>query len=199
VSDPHSAEERARRRNRRSLLFIAAIAVVPVVAAYVTLYFFPEFIPKDTTNKGTLIDPPISADKLSAGGRMTIPQGKWTLLLPAGVDCDATCRHGLYLARQVNMALGKDASRLTRVLLVSGSRLSSEFHDLIEREYPHMLVQYRAPGVVAGALGHIAPSGALDGFIFLSDPRGNIMMYYPPGSTGKDILSDVKHLLGSGR
>ena len=188
-------QDTGRRRNRRSLVLIAVIAIVPMAMAYAVLYLFPQLIPKGTTNKGTLVSPAISMDKLSDSG-LRLPRGKWMLVMSAGADCDRTCNHALYLARQANIALGKDASRVERLLLVSGNSVSQDFQDLLAREYPHMLVQYLAAGSVQATLGHLSSSGSLDGYIFMADPKGYVMMVYSPGNTGKDILADLKHLLG---
>ena len=185
-----------RARNRRNIVLIALIAFVPAVVAYSLLIFFPQYIPKGTTNKGTLIRPAITIDDLSDGGRIHFPTGDWMLMVPAGADCNQACQHALYLTRQTNIALGKNADRVERLLLVSGNHVSKPFNGLLEKEYPHMLIQYLAPGEIQRVLGRFATKGTLDGTIFMVDPEGFIMMYYTPKNSGKDILSDLKHLLG---
>lgn len=181
-----------RRRNRRNILLIAAIALVPAILAYGFLFLFPGLIPHSTTNRGTLVRPPIPITQISS--QIQVPRGKWLLVVADGTDCDEACNHALYLARQVNIALGKDAGRLERLLLVSGNSLSPEFHDLLQREYPRVQVQYLAPGSVDAVLGKFDTHG----HIFMVDPRGFIMMEYTATNSGKDILDDLKHLLGIG-
>ena len=57
-----------------------------------------------------------------------------------------------------------------------------------------MKVQYLAPGRVDAVLGKFGTHGN----IFMVDPRGFIMMEYTSINSGKDILDDIKHLLGIG-
>lgn len=188
--------EELRLRNRRNVIVMAVIAMVPVVMAYLVLYVFPNLVPQRTTNKGTLVRPAISMDKLSDNGRVQFPTGKWMLVVPAGIDCDQVCIHALYLARQTNVALGKNANRIERLVLISGNHVSPHFGTLLARDYPKMLVQYLSPGRVDDVLGRFASNQSLNGYIFMVDPRGFIMMYYSPHNSGKDILDDIKHLLG---
>lgn len=196
MTQPPPSLDELRARNRRNVLLIAFIAFMPVVLAFLILYVFPSLVPTRTTNKGTLVRPVISIKKLSDNGRVHFPEGKWMLMVPAGTHCDQACDQALYRARQTNIALGKNANKLERLLLVSGNRLSPEFHTLLGRKYPNMLVQYLAPGEVDKVLGRYSPTGSLDGYIFMVDPRGFIMMYYTPKNAGKDILDDIQHLLG---
>lgn len=196
MTQPPPSLDELRARNRRNVMLIAFIAMVPVVMALLLLYVFPSLVPSRTTNKGTLVRPVIPMDKLSDNGRIHFPKGKWMLVVPTGIDCDQACSQALYRARQTNMALGKNADKLDRLLLVSGSRIAPAFHDLLERKYPRMRVQYLAEGEVHKVLGEFDDNGSLDGYIFMVDPRGYIMMYYTPQNSGKDILDDIKHLLG---
>lgn len=196
MTEPPLQDEARRSRNRRSLVLIMGIAIVPITMAYLLVYFFPELIPKGTTNKGMLVSPPIAISKIQ-DGMVKLPDRKWVLVMTAGVDCDKTCRHALYLARQANIALGKNANRVSRLLLVSDDHVSKAFQTTLSQDYSHMLIQYVAPDSVYAALGHVSTSGSLDGYIFLADPGGFVMMAYSPDNTGKDILSDLKHLFGT--
>jgi len=116
-------------------------------------------------------------------------------MVSAGTFCDKVCEHALYLARQVNVGLGKDASRVQRALLVSGNNLAEESRALIERDYPRLLVIFYQPGLVEAGLGPAIGGRDIQGHIFLCDPNGNIMMYYTAAQGGKEILEDLKHLL----
>lgn len=182
-----------RNRNRRTLVIMAVIGVVPFAVAWMIYFHLPGLIPSTTTNKGTLVHPPVSAAPLET--TTPLPEGKWTLLVPAGEVCDDTCQHALYLARQVNVALGKDQDRVERALLVSGSQVEPAFHELLTKQYPDMAVRYYPSDVVDNALAPIIGGKALNGYIFIADPKGNIMMFYSPEHTGNDILKDLQHLL----
>jgi len=184
-----------RKRSRRMLLAVAAIGFGPLFIAYVIFFHFPQLIPTGTTNRGALIDPPVAFETLKQTGDVSIGGGKWTLMVSAGAFCDEVCEHALYLARQVNVGLGKDASRVQRALLVSGNALAAESRALIDRDYPRLLVTFYQPGLVEAGLGPAIGGRDIRGHIFLCDPNGNIMMYYTPAQGGKEILEDLKHLL----
>ncbi|HKI73433.1 MAG TPA: hypothetical protein VJ998_02255, partial [Pseudomonadales bacterium] len=164
MSEPNMSEAidmGKRRRSRLTLVLIFVIGIVPIASAWIVLYFFPGLIPVNTTNKGVLVKPPIAVDRVSNLARAQLQKGKWALLLPVGSDCDKTCQHGLYLARQVNIALGKDSGRVQRILLVRGSEVSQPFNRLLKTEYPRMVVQYDSSADVAGTLGQYSTSGSL--------------------------------------
>lgn len=167
--------------NRRSLLVLFAIGFVPVIVAWVVFFYFPQLLPTGTTNEGDLISPPVQAETLGLAGQT----GEWTLLLPIGASCDADCKERLYLARQVNVALGKEAPRVHRLALwTAGMAPAAE----ILAEYPNLESLPVNANLVASTLGDINR-------IYLMDPLGNIFMVYSLDKAGKPMLKDIKHLL----
>ena len=175
-------------RSKVLVLVIAAIAFVPLFLAYIVFLYFPTLVPGTTTNHGTLIQPPVQVND----DNLVLP-GKWVMLIPVKTECDNACERVLYLSRQVHISLGKDASRIRRVILTSDS-LSTGFLDLLAREH------YQAAIVSLGRdattiLRKVATDPAGDPVVFIMDPNGNIMMYYLPSQGGKPMLNDLKHLL----
>ncbi len=170
---------------------LAAVAFVPLVLAYVNFHLFPGFSPSSTTNGGLLISPPVGDAHLGLQANAPIPRGVWTIVVPCRVHCSET----LYLARQVNVALGKNADRVQRLLLVS---LESVGEAGLYQDYPGMLVRHVDLTGLSGLIEQVAPgtsSRPFDGSIFLVDPHGNVMMYYAPDQAGEALLKDLKHLL----
>ena len=162
-----------------------AFGFLPLLGAYLVFFFFPGLIPSGTTNEGTLISPPVGMTVLGDAVTSQIPAGKWTLLIFADEPCGADCQQAIYLARQVNTALGKDADRVQRALLLPSGQLPA---GVDVAGYPDMVIHYQAPTLSRTGL----PGNAT---IYLADPVGNIILYYTPGQDGKAMLKDLKHLL----
>lgn len=183
---PKEVDEKARRRSRRSFLLIAGIAFVPLTIAYVLFFYFPQFIPSGTTNKGTLISPPANIEELS------LNSGAWTLIVVSPSGCSDECVKALYLSRQIDIGLGKDARRVNRMFVVQELPQGDLAMRLAE-EYPDVMVRETGPEL-QDRLRRLVPEG-IDGTILLSDPNGNLMMYYTSEHGGEELRSDLKHLL----
>lgn len=187
------------RRGRRTALLLFAIGFGPMIFA--TIMFYTGWLnPAGHTNNGTLIQPVVPVETLNletaAGKPLTARFGpdkvepQWMLMVVAG-ECGSECEELLYLARQVNIALGKNANRVSRAAALGSvpgdlaSRWQSEY-SLMERLTP-------APGTTPDWPAGIDPQAQPR--ILLVDPFGNLMMHYGAGNTGKEMLEDLKHLL----
>jgi cytochrome oxidase Cu insertion factor (SCO1/SenC/PrrC family) len=174
----------SRTRNRKIMMGLFLIGIIPMLLAYVVFFHFPELIPSGTTNKGELIQPPLV---LQDSG---VETSGWLLLYPSGPSCDEVCEERLYVIRQVNKALGKDSRRVKRALLVTGDALRPKFEKLLSSRFPQMTTYFGLSATLA------QNNVAVDqGFVYLMDPLGNVMMRYSAERTGKEMLADLKHLL----
>lgn len=182
----------ARRRQGRTILLVMfCCSLVPVLLAWLVFYQGQAWIPAATTNEGTLLRPPIELHKVT--GLEDLSGGKWLLLLISDEQCAASCRQALHYMRQVNIALGKDMDRVDRLLLGALSR-PEELVEL-QRDYPKLRFLAVNQTVVATAFRQAGAPAPDTSFIYLVDPLGNIMMYYPPQQFGKPVLEDLRHLL----
>jgi hypothetical protein len=120
----------AQTKNRRKLVFLFAIAIVPMFVAYGLFFYFPDLIPASTTNEGVLIQPPLSGVTLGLTEPVVEPGGVWTMLIPVAATCGEQCQRRLYLSRQIKIGLGKDADRIERIALLSVDP-SAELHALL--------------------------------------------------------------------
>ncbi len=175
-------------RSRVLVLVIAAIAFLPLFTAYIVFLYFPMLVPGTTTNQGTLIQPPLRLND----DKLALPE-KWVMLIPVKAECDNACERVLYLSRQVHIGLGKDASRIRRVILTSDS-LSTDFLELLAREHGQATIVSLGMDTIA-ILRNVVTDPAGVPVVFLMDPNGNIMMYYLSSHGGKPMLDDLKHLL----
>jgi hypothetical protein len=178
------AETIGRLSSRAKFTLLVLVAALPIVVAYIAFFHFPHWIPTGTTNKGSLISPPVSGEALSVE---LAGLNAWTLLQPIGERCGQGCERMLYLSRQVVVGLGKDATRVRRIVLVEGEAPST-LESQLGAEHPDV-------SLIQGDLGLLDQVTVKRPVLFLMDPHGNVMMYYHIENAGKPMLNDLKHLL----
>ncbi|MEJ0086160.1 MAG: cytochrome oxidase assembly protein [Pseudomonadota bacterium] len=185
-----------RARGRRTLLIVAAVFFVPVIAAF-ALYYGEVWRPAGSSSKGELITP---ARPLEIAG-LRNPDGtpaapgvladKWTLIYIGDGACDADCRAALVYGRQSRLALNNEMTRVQRVFLATGNCCA---HDYFAAEQPGLLVLDAS--AAAALLGEFPADRSRS--LFIVDPLGNLMMRHDAGvanQTSKDLLTDLKKLL----
>ncbi|MEX2476094.1 hypothetical protein [Marinobacter sp.] len=187
------------RRGRRTALLLFVIGFGPMVFA--TVMFYTGWLnPAGHTNNGVLIEPavPVSelglqtpdGDALAARFGPEHTNAEWMTLVVAN-DCTDACENLLYLTRQVNIALGKNADRMSRAAWLGSA--SAELEASWSDEYGSTERLERS-----GAGGSGWPAGVHpdeEPRILLIDPFGNVMMHYGNEHSGKDMLKDFKQLM----
>ena len=174
-------QDAIRKRNQRYLVILFTIAFVPLIVSTIVFFYFPGLLPTSTKNEGELIIPSVAAEELGLEGQI----GKWTFLVPIGSSCDEQCEERLYLARQVNIALGRESSRVQRMALWTEGTAPAQ---KIKEDYPAIGSFPVDPAKFQAKLGHVNR-------IYLMDPLGNILMVYTLDKAGKPMLKDIKFLL----
>ncbi len=112
-----SSKLKSRNRLQLALLFLIPFAAMSL--AWI-MYFTGLWLPDGRTNKGELLSPPASfADlHLKQGEQVfaaAMTEGLWRVVVFGSTQCqEAQCVDSLYKTRQVHIALGKDADRVTR-------------------------------------------------------------------------------------
>ena len=161
---------------RAKLALIAALFALPIVASVVTYLYFP---PAPMGNYGELLLPPASAPT-----ELIAMRGRWILVTWDRAPCQAACIDKVTVMRQVRLALGRNASRVDRVLMLGRPDAKLTPPDGFEGMY------------VIGTSG--VPHGGLvgdAGHIHLVDPNGNVMMRWPAAPEMKRMLKDLERLL----
>lgn len=174
----------APRRNRLTLLGVIAVAVVPLLAAYLLFHSGWGAEPWGTTNNGVLLDPPIELNKLGLtgiGADPAIAERSWHLIVVSDDDCVTDCAAALQQLRQLHVLLNKEAPRVLRTLVFLGAVPVERVKEL-RAQYPEL----------GYARGHPGP---LHAGVFIADPLGNVVLYYEFGQAGGPVLDDLKRLL----
>jgi len=176
--------------SRAKLLLVAACFLAPIVASIAAYVFFR---PEPTANYGELILPPeavttrVLTREDGAAFRFADLRERWVLLASDSPECTTACAAKLHSMRQVRVALGRDADRVARVLVVeAGGALQGEGLDARED-----LVVVRPPAATP-----MPPGPANDpAHVYLVDPRGNVMMRWPANPDFRRMLKDLQTLL----
>ena len=175
---------------RAKLVLIGGLFAAPILASYL-VYFFGHA--KPTANHGELLLPPAQASdapfRRPEGGefRFRDLRGRWVLVAQDAGACAEACLQKLIVVRQVRLALGRDASRVERVLLVDDGHAPD----------PGRLAAFPGMQVAVGA-----PGGGVDGpaagdraHVYLVDPNGNVIMRWSAADDPKGMLQDLQRLL----
>ena len=167
-----------------------------------------------TANHGDLVSPPRSVlgftfrDVAGRDVSWSDEQAQWTILLIQNGDCDQACWDRLYETRQIHTALGREAHRVGRVMIIDrplaqlpvtaptdtegGRSTSVSLAELLEQEHPGIrTLEADHPTLLA-----LAPeSQAQTAHWFLVDPAGWLMMRISDELYFKDVLDDLRFLL----
>ena len=117
-------------RGRRTLILVAFLFLLPVVAA--TALYVSGWRPEGKSlQHGELVQParPVGdAELTGADGapfRLNALRGKWVFVYFGPLLCTEACRNSLYKMQQVRLAQGRDAVRVERVMIVADADASA--------------------------------------------------------------------------
>ena len=170
----------AQQKNRRLLLAMFAIAFLTLGASYVVFYLARAGGVWGTTNHGTFVSPPLTVAELELSddrGALMTEGGTWWLWVVAPGECGEDCAQAVHQLRQLHVLLNKDADRVQRGLLTR-----PQVSPPVLADYPHLTH-------LTGALSSLAEG------IYIVDPIGNLVLFYPLADAGKPVLEDLKKLL----
>ncbi|MFJ4375692.1 hypothetical protein ACIP1T_24170 [Pseudomonas japonica] len=175
---------RGRARGRLQLILILLVVIGPMMLA-TGMYKLQFWVPDGRSYHGEMIG---NGQTLADLG-VQAEDGRWQLLVSAPKDCAVDCQQLVYLARQINIGLGRDASRAAHAL-ASVEPVSGDYLARLQSEYPQ-LQRYPLDALRYGAL---APKRA-EAQLWIVDPHGNLVLRYDARVKGKDVLNDLRHLL----
>ncbi|KAA5836658.1 MULTISPECIES: hypothetical protein [Pseudomonas] len=187
MNPPNISEAQAphnRRRGRWQLLLIVAMVIGPMILA-TGMYKLQFWVPESRSYHGELIGNGQSRADIGVQADET----RWQILVTAPRDCAVDCQQLVYLARQIQISLGRDASRASHAL-AAAQPLGADYQAKLQREYPQ-LQRYPLdlPTFTKGASDQGAP------LLWIVDPHGNLVLRYDARVKGKDLLNDLRHLL----
>ena len=179
----------SRRKGRLQLLLIVLGVIGPMILA-TGMYKLQFWVPEGRSYHGELI----GNGQTRADLGVQAQEDRWQILVTAPKECSVDCQQLVYLARQIQIGLGRDAGRASHAL-AAAQPLSSEYDAKLTREYPQLqrypldLASFSAFNKTAGTGDKTAPQ------LWIIDPHGNLVLRYDPTVKGKDLLNDLRHLL----
>ena len=184
------------RRSRAMILLVLAICAAPVIASYLTYYFFKPH--GGTTNYGALVSPqrpvPDSLVVHDSNGAV-VPHsafaGKWLLISVAPSSCDESCATRLYFARQIRATQGAERDRIETVWLRTDA---GPIAPRLLNAYPDTHAWIVDPAALAQWLP-VDAGTAISDHIYVVDPNGNLMMRFPKDADPSKIKNDIGKLL----
>ena len=181
----------AKPRGQLQLALIAAIFLGPLIFASWLYYGGEELQPEGRANHGVLLEPIVSLrDELPGSALFGPAENHWRLIYVNTGPCGDECRNGLYTIRQIRLMLGREMERVDRVFLHGEAPLDTLF---IEAEHEGLVTLGETS--LAEYLPTRLPAETPGNGYYLVDPLGNLVLYFPPGITPRDMVSDIKRLL----
>jgi len=181
---------------KKSFLWLIVVFVAPILIG--TLLFFNQHwlgYEKGSVNYGTLIHPAFPAkvadltmDDKPAIREQTIAK-KWTLLYVETGECKQPCLDRLLLIKRVRLLMNEQMRRV-RTTLVTSSTVGKT----IDKQENHNLVITQADMQSSDFLKQLPDLDKKP--VYLLDPLGNLMMYYPQADpNAKKMIKDLSKLL----
>ena len=178
----------------RSKIFLAILLLTPLLVLLVsTLSFQSGYSPKYTKNNGIFFTEYFDATKLKLiddEENIKFEDGKW--LFATYAFKGAELENALYLMRQLNVALNRDINKLKRVVF------SPDRETLANKliDYPRTQVIIDSEGKLFEKLLETSNEEFfLEQKIFIIDPYGRAVMFFPVSMDPKLILKDLKVLI----
>lgn len=177
-------EQRQRRgRGRLQLILILLVVLGPIILA-TSMYKLQFWVPEGRSYHGQMI----GNGQTRADLGIAAEDHRWQVLVSAPQDCAQDCQQLVYLARQIQVGLGRDAGRASHAL-ATAQPLTADYSALLSREYPQLqrysleLPRYTAITREPGPQ------------LWIVDPHGNLVLRYDASANGKQVLDDLRHLL----
>lgn len=186
------------------LMFIA-----PMVAAWVVYNYFPDMVRTlSASNRGEFVIPPV---EISLEGLKDIDGNSvdknyflknWSYVY-IRKQCDLDCLNHLALIKNVRLTQGKEISRLHRILVLTDTKVTEELRKNLQ-QFPGMLTivltdQKQKQNFLQRFQFKDNPSPGSVKNIYIVDPDGKLMMYYPDKKDilklGKDMQKDMSKLM----
>lgn len=181
-----ASREPKRGRGRLQLLLILAVVLGPMLLAS-AMYRYGFWVPQTRSYHGVLIAN--GQDRTAIGVTTATAERRWELLVTAPQGCEAQCQQLVYLARQINIGLAREAARASHAL-ASATTLDATYEQRLRREYPQLQRHALDATIYAGN-----PEAPAEPQLWIVDPHGNLVLRYGADAEGKAILDDLKYLL----
>ncbi len=191
-------------RSRLKLIAVFSLFLGPLLVAFFWYYGLGALLlPQGKTNHSSLIEPLVvlkpfenSAvqNNLFEQERISLAsfKHKWSIIHLLNDDCLEPCQKALYNTRQTWIALGKEAGRIQRYIIINDTVAAN----IIQQHHADiLLLQPSAQGIEKQLRPIIEQHNIGKYDALLVDPLGNVMMMIPLELDPRLLLKDLKKLL----
>jgi len=184
--------------SRAKAIILIMLFLGPLLGAFLWYYGLNAKLVPGQINNSPLIDPPVTLEDFSNPKHGDVPitladlKRKWTIVHIVNQRCNQDCETFLYNTRQVRLAVGRHANRISRVIMIEGPELI----EWMRQDHPDAALIMAAENGMEDQLDSVIKTlenGS--GHALLIDPLGNVMMVIPNDLPPKLLLKDLKKLL----
>ena len=158
--------------------------IAPLFLAALFLYYGPgqAWLPQQPGTR-ELLTQPVTLPPDWQGG----DAARWQLIYARMTPCAQQCAQHVARLQQVQVALGRDQDRVQRALWHVGG--------LPGLDDPKLVTHALDDDVGRGVAGALGAESLNNGRVFVANPRGLVIVSYPPDVEQKELLRDLKRLL----
>lgn len=183
ATSPLGVPEGRKARGRLQLLLILLVVLGPMILA-TSMYKLKFWVPEGRSYHGAMIGNGQSRADIGIDAQ----DERWQLLVSAPEACAQDCQQLVYLARQIQIGLGRDASRASHAL-AAAPPLAADYQVQLGREYPQLQRYALDTARYRQKVSEPGPQ------LWIVDPHGNLVLRYDAKANGKQVLDDLRHLL----
>jgi len=181
------------------LIFLTPIIVITVS----TVWYYSGYGPEEKVNYGRLLSDPIDVGTLDLeldyqNLNVDSMERKWMLVHFINDACSESCADLIYVARQVNVLLARQQTRVKRYIAAPievKPKLENFFTTYQDLNF--IKVKDQSTTIQEFKKNGIDPFAQPN--MFVIDPIGNIILHYSGEVDGKKLLADLKKLLGASK
>ena len=177
------------------LLFLLLTPLIVIVSS--TLAFRFGFGPEATKNNGIFFNDftDVTGMEMSSTKdfKLDFEDGKWVM----GIyhNNEGKTLENSRLMKQLNVALNRDINRVKRIIFFD-TKPEDSFLENIENDFPRQEIFIDAESGFKDLLLNLSEESIISSsYIFIIDPYGRLVMYFPNDLTPKKILKDLKVLI----
>ncbi|OUS30633.1 hypothetical protein A9Q99_05460 [Gammaproteobacteria bacterium 45_16_T64] len=173
---------------------------LPYILSWYFLYSGDPIAFEQPNNNGELVSPiiPLSEYALTqTNGASLLPSdlaGNWSLVTVTSA-CEKSCEENLFNLRQTRKALGVNRKVIKPILILNTLSAIEPLTIDLANEFPQLAIVAPSKDAekITRMFANLTPE--IDNSVFMVDPFGNIMMFYPAGFEQKGLLKDLQRLL----
>ncbi len=182
----HASTPSPNHRNRRSLLLLITVFILPILLAKLALD--NQWLNLGVTNQGKLLAQPLTLKELGIDEPELAKQ--WLIIYRLPNACPDMCLHSIETVHNSYVALGKDMPRVSAVLLKENVFSAQQSKQLAKSQWKILALTPQINNFLH------------EPQVLIADPLGNIILRHQlpeqeqlQAAFGKAIVADMKKLL----